>query len=268
MGGPDPTPLFSGGAPGTDAFPRARVRRALQERRLRVAYQPIVRLDDGTVAGHEALARMTTPQGALLDAAAFIHVAAGIGLESRIDADITAQAMAQAAVPGPAAAARGKLFMNCSSAFLCDSGSLDALLQHHRTWLDAQPAASTRDVPWVIEITERNLDACPRRLRSKLDPLLEQGFALALDDFGSNHSAFPYLLNLPVRYLKFDRELIRAAPIASRARVTLGHLKRLAGDLGMTTVAEGVEDRATLDCVRDLGIDLGQGYWWARPTPG
>ncbi|MHB1668243.1 MAG: EAL domain-containing protein [Thiomonas sp.] len=247
-----------------DAFPRAQVRWALQEHRMRVAYQPILRLDDLQVVGHEALARMLTPQGATLVAESFIDAAASIGLEPRIDADITAQVMSAAARPGPFAATHGKLFMNCCSAFLAQPLYVEMLAKRHQDWLDAWPGAAQTGAPWILEITERNLDADPQHLLSTLAPLLDLGFELALDDFGSKHSAFPYLLALPIRYLKFDKALVQAAATELRAEHVLRRLQAMAQDLGLITIAEGVEGRDLLECVRAIGIDWGQGYLWGQ----
>jgi EAL domain-containing protein (putative c-di-GMP-specific phosphodiesterase class I) len=248
-----------------DAFPRAQLRLALQEQRMRVAYQPILRLSDLQVMGHEALARLLTPQGATLVADEFIHTAARIGLEPRIDADITAQVMLAAARPGPFAATHGKLFLNCSSAFLAQPMGVEQLCRQHQSWCEAWPRTPRAQIPWVVEITERNLSSDPRRLLSVLRPLLELGFELALDDFGGNHSAFPYLLALPIRYLKFDRELVQSAAQDRRARSILQSLQGMAQDLGMITVAEGVESRAVLEFAQSVGIDWGQGYLWGQP---
>jgi EAL domain-containing protein (putative c-di-GMP-specific phosphodiesterase class I) len=250
---------------GSDSvFPRAQVRWALQERRLRVAYQPIVRLDDLQVVGHEALARLLTPQGATLVAERFIDAAASIGLEPRIDADITAQVMAAAARPGPFAATHGKLFMNCCSAFLAQPLSVELLARQHQGWRDAWPGTAPTAAPWILEITERNLDADPQQLLRTLAPLLDLGFELALDDFGSTHSAFPYLLNLPIRYLKFDQALVQAAATQARAEQVLRRLQDMAQDLNMITIAEGVETPNQLDCARSIGIHWAQGYLWGR----
>ncbi len=249
----------------SDTFPRAQVRWALQENRLRVAYQPILRLSDLQVMGQEALARMLTPQGAMLVADDFVEVAARIGLEPRIDADITAQVMTAAARPGPFAATHGKLFLNCSSAFLAQPMCVEQLGRQHQTWCEVWPGTPKAQTPWVLEITERNLDTDPRRLLATLAPLLELGFELALDDFGSNHSAFPYLLALPIRYLKFDRDLVQAALADRRAGRILQSLQSMAQDLGMVTIAEGVESRATLERMRSIGVAWGQGYLWGQP---
>lgn len=249
-----------------DAFPRAQLRLALQEQRLRVAYQPILRLTDLQVMGQEALARLHTPQGRVVAAETFIGTAASLGIEPRIDAVITAQAMAAACQPGPFAAALGKLFLNCSSAFLADASCVDRLAQQHQHWLQGRDCADTSQTPWVLEITERNLDTNPARLLENLQPLLDLGFELALDDFGSNHSAFPYLLALPIRYLKLDRSLVQAGLISSKGEFVLRHLLHLAHDLNLITIAEGVEHQTALQWLRGMGVHWGQGFFWGQPS--
>lgn len=250
----------------SDGFPRAQLRLALQEQRLRVAYQPILRLDDLQVMGQEALARLLTPQGRVVAAEAFIGTAAKLGIEPRIDAVITAQVMAAASQPGPGAAAPGKLFLNCSSAFLAEASCMDNLAQQHRHWLQKQSGADTCQTPWVLEITERNLDTDPARLLANLTPLLDLGFELALDDFGSMHSAFPYLLALPIRYLKLDRGLVQTGMCTAKGEHVLRHLLQLAQDLNLITIAEGVESQAALQWLRGIGVHWGQGFFWGQPS--
>jgi EAL domain-containing protein (putative c-di-GMP-specific phosphodiesterase class I) len=230
-----------------------------------VAYQPILRLDDLQTMGQEALARLLTPQGRVVTAEAFIGTAAKLGIEPRIDAVITAQAMT-ACQPVPFAAAPGKLFLNCSSAFLAEPSCMDKLAQQHRHWRQKQSGADTSQTPWVLEITERNLDTDPARLLANLEPLLDLGFELALDDFGSNHSAFPYLLALPIRYLKLDRSLVQTGLRTAKGEQVMRHLLQLAQDLNLITIAEGVESQTALQWLRDLGVHWGQGFFWGQPT--
>ncbi len=251
---------------GSDAFPRAQLRLALQEQRLRVAYQPILRLDDLQTMGQEALARLLTPQGRAVAAETFIGTAASLGIEPRIDAVITAQAMAAASQPGPFSATLGKLFLNCSSAFLAEPSCMDKLAQQHQRWLQACAGTEPPKTPWVLEITERNLDTDPARLLENLQPLLDLGFELALDDFGNNHSAFPYLLALPIRYLKLDRSLVQSSLTTAKGAQVLRHLLHLAHDLSLITIAEGVESQAALQWLRSIGVHWGQGFFWGQPT--
>lgn len=249
-----------------DAVARLQLRLALQEQRLRVAYQPILRLDDLQTVGQEALARLLTPQGRVVAAGAFIDTAASLGIEPRIDAAITTQAMSAACQPGPFAASHGKLFLNCSSAFLAEPSCVYRLAQQHQHWLRVWTGAGNSQTPWVLEITERNLDTDPERLLDTLTPLLDLGFELALDDFGSNHSAFPYLMALPIRYLKLDRGLVLAGMNTAKGEQVLRHLQQMAQDLNLITIAEGVEDQAALERLRRIGVHWGQGFFWGQPT--
>ncbi len=253
--------------PALAAFPKAQLRRAVQEHRLRVAYQPIVRLRDDHVIGQEALARMLAQDGTLLPAESFIDVAADIAFEPHIDREISAQVMAAArSDPAPCTAERGKRFLNCSSAFLSDPAAVQGLAEHHQRWRATRMQAGDEETPWVLEITERNLDVSPTRLRERVTPLLDLGFQLALDDFGSKCSAFPHLLEMPIRYLKIDQALVQAAVTDARAELALRRIVDLAQGLGALPIAKGIETIATRDRARAAGVAWGQGYLWATPT--
>ncbi len=261
-------PTRSAGHGGTAPLSRTQLRRSLLARRLRVAYHAIVRLHDGQIVGHEALARILDPAGRLLAADSFIDTAAEMAAEPHIDSDVSEQVMTAAhSEPKPFKPDRGKRFINCSSAFLIDPTRVQRLADHHRRWVNARAWSHDEDVPWVLEITERNLDVCPQRLRSTVAPLLDLGFQLALDDFGSKNSAFPHLLQLPIRYLKIDKGLVRAAMTDARAEFALHRVADLGGSLGMTTIAEGIETPAMRDRVLAAGIAWGQGYLWGVPSP-
>ena len=255
------------GHPALTAFPKAQLRWALQEHRLRVAYQPIVRLHDDHVVGQEALARLLAQDGTVLPAESFIGVAADIAFEPHIDREISTQVMAAAhAEPEPFTAERGKRFINCSSAFLTDPASVRRLADHHQQWRAARLQAGDEETPWVLEITERNLDVSPTRLRESVAPLLDLGFQLALDGFGSKCSAFPHLLEMPIRYLKIDQTLVQAAVTDARAELALRRVVDLAQGLGSLPIAKGIETAATRDRAQAAGVPWGQGYLWAAPA--
>ena len=96
----------------------------------------------------------------------------------------------------------------------------------------------------------------------------ELGCAIALDDFGVGHGTFTYLRRLPIDYLKIDREFVR--DLLSRRGETGRSSRRSSASLdqfGVETIAEGVEDQATLDELRRMGVDYAQGYWTGRPAP-
>ncbi len=241
---------------------------ALRERRVRVAYQPIVRLRDEHVVGHEALARILDPAGDLLSADAFIDLAAEMAFEVHLDSEVSNQVMLAAhSEPTAFTADRGKRFINGSSAFLSDPMRVRQLAEQHRRWAAARAWSQDEEIPWILEITERNLDACPQRLCHTLAPLLDLGFQLALDDFGGKNSAFPHLLQMPIRFLKIDKGLVQAAVRDVRSELALRRIADLAQGLGMITIAEGIETPTMCDCAQSAGIAWGQGYFWGKPSP-
>ncbi len=98
-----------------------------------------------------------------------------------------------------------------------------------------------------------------------LQPLLDFGFELAVDDFGSGYSSFLYLLNLPVKYLKIEMELVQRAVTDPKARVMVKSIQAMARELDILTIAEGIETPEMRDLMGSIGVDWGQGYLWGRP---
>jgi EAL domain-containing protein (putative c-di-GMP-specific phosphodiesterase class I) len=119
----------------------------------------------------------------------------------------------------------------------------------------------------VFEITETavadNLDAA-RTFAMRLRKL---GCALALDDFGVGHGTFTYLRHLPVDYLKIDMQFVRDLLSDEEDRQVVEAIVGVARQFKIETIAEGVEDQATLEELRRIGVDYAQGYWTGRPAP-
>ncbi|TDN66432.1 EAL domain-containing protein [Halothiobacillus neapolitanus] len=117
----------------------------------------------------------------------------------------------------------------------------------------------------MIEITERELvDDTLEALRA-LQPLIDFGLRLALDDFGSGYSSYRYLLDLPFSFLKVEGELVRHITTNDKARRIVQHIQHMAQDLGLITVAEFITDQATADMLADIGLDWGQGFHLGKP---
>jgi EAL domain-containing protein (putative c-di-GMP-specific phosphodiesterase class I) len=119
----------------------------------------------------------------------------------------------------------------------------------------------------LFEITETavadNLDAA-RTFALRLRKL---GCAFALDDFGIGHGTFTYLRHLPVNYLKIDMQFVRDLLSDEEDRQVVEAIVAVARQFKIETIAEGVEDQATLDELRRMGVDYAQGYWTGRPMP-
>jgi EAL domain-containing protein (putative c-di-GMP-specific phosphodiesterase class I) len=119
--------------------------------------------------------------------------------------------------------------------------------------------------PIVFEITERqaimNLDT----LEDDLKFLLDFGFRLALDDFGSGYSSFLYLSRLPISFLKIEGWMIQNMQNNAKALNLVKSLVDFARNQGIVTIAEGVEDEETASHLQDVGVDWAQGYHFGYP---
>lgn len=258
----------SGGASsGTRTLWRAgMLQRALKESRVVAAYQVMVDLASGKPVADEALARLVQPDGSVTVANDFIEAAEGINLIHEVDHAITRHAMARCAVNLTAGHDPGFAhFINLSPQFLARKDLVDELLN------GAMQFCSTCDIefpgykPVVFEVTERHLLTDFDRLRQDLQPLLDFGFRLALDDFGSGYSSFLYLAELPVSFLKIEGWMVRNMVANKRVRAMVESMIVLSQKLEITTIAECIEDLETANMVRDMGVDWGQGYYFGRP---
>jgi diguanylate cyclase (GGDEF)-like protein len=244
----------------------SRLQMALQQQRLRVAYQPLVDLRSGQVVGHEALARVLGSDGEVLDAASFIDAAHSLRLEHCIDQVVSRQALARCVCRARDGEPTVKQMINCSADFLSRPELVRDLLDGaRRACAGLSPAMVPWPKPMVIEITESQLLGNLQETREMLQPLVDFGFELAVDDFGSGYSSFLYLLDLPVRYLKIDKELVQRAVLDARARAMVESIRGMASGLGLITVAEGIETQQCFELMRRLGVDWGQGFLWGRP---
>jgi EAL domain-containing protein (putative c-di-GMP-specific phosphodiesterase class I) len=118
-----------------------------------------------------------------------------------------------------------------------------------------------------IEITESAAVADGDRVARIMWPLRNRGVRLAIDDFGTGHSNFAAITRLPFDVFKIDQQFVRALSTDPHAPAIVEMILAMAEALGQETVAEGVETREQLDCVRALGCDLVQGYLLAKPMP-
>ena len=116
-----------------------------------------------------------------------------------------------------------------------------------------------------LEITETIIMTDPTRARRVLTELADMGVTLSIDDFGTGYSSLAYLRDLPVHQLKIDRTFVQDMGGDSDDEVIVRAVVDLAGNLGLRTIAEGVEDLRTWEQLSRLGCDSAQGYFLARP---
>jgi diguanylate cyclase len=120
----------------------------------------------------------------------------------------------------------------------------------------------------TLELTENAALANPMLAQQALARLLGLGVRIALDDFGTGHSSIRLLRDFPIQELKIDRSFVGAMDSDADAYAIVGNLIRLARDLRLGVVAEGVEELVTHQALVDLGCDTGQGWYYARPAAG
>jgi EAL domain-containing protein (putative c-di-GMP-specific phosphodiesterase class I) len=119
----------------------------------------------------------------------------------------------------------------------------------------------------TLELTESSLMVDPGVAKRAMGELGEMGVTFAIDDFGTGYSSLAYLTDLPVRELKIDKSFVLAMSADTRNHIIVRSTIELARNLGLRTVAEGIEDQATMRAVSELGCELGQGYHISRPVP-
>lgn len=244
----------------------ARVADALERGWLVPAYQPIVSLADGTVMAEEALARIRMPNGEVLAAGEFVEAATRLQLVHRIDEAIARAAMSRCATQVGSGCSGVLHFVNFSTALLSRRDYLAPILDQAASHCASLGSAADGGTPLVIEITERSLLTDRVEALKVLRPLLDFGFRLALDDFGSGYSSFLYLADLPVSFVKIEMDLVRRVLSDPRTAAIVQGIAALATRLGVISVAEGIEDAATAQRLRELGVDWGQGYHFGRPA--
>jgi EAL domain-containing protein (putative c-di-GMP-specific phosphodiesterase class I) len=129
---------------------------------------------------------------------------------------------------------------------------------------------ASRDLPGralVLELTETALLADPEAATLGLQRVVAAGVTVAVDDFGAGYASLLYLRRFPISVLKLDRSLVQGLTVSSTDAALVRWTVEMAHSLGVTCVAEGVEDVETLRALADLGCDEAQGYYLQRPGP-
>ncbi len=235
------------------------LREALQEDRFTLCYQPIVDLVDGSVVEVEALLRWRRTDGTLVAPGEFIEVAEQSGLVVPLGRRVLAAACGQLAA-WDRQGLTTRVSVNLSARQLAGPGLADDVL-------GALAAAGVPASRLTLEITESAMLQAEDAAVPTLRELRAQGVAVVLDDFGVGYSSIGYLRALPLDGLKVDRSFVRGVVDDRELRALTAAIVRLATDLGLGLVAEGLEDPGQVDALLGLGCGLGQGYLFARPAP-
>ena len=235
---------------------------ALERGELMLHYQPVAALGTGQITGVEALVRWNHPRQGLIPPAAFIPLAEETGLIVPLGRWVLREACRQAArwqwgMPGEAPLT---VSVNISGRHLQDAGLVEDVAAALRE-SGLTPASLT------VEITESVLMQNTEATLVRLHELKALGVRLAIDDFGTGYSSLSYLQRFPVDILKIDKSFIdgvergRNDDALARTIIALGQM------LSLRTIAEGIEEGDQVRRLQDLGCELGQGYFFAKPLP-
>jgi len=231
---------------------------AAEAGQLEVHYQPIVSVARNHPVAVEALVRWRHPTRGLLAPGAFVSAAERSGAILGIGAHVLRRACADAAGwSGPAGPLA--LHVNVSAAQLTEVPFLDAV----RECIEDFALAPGR---LVLEVTESTVLDSPAMERA-LDRLIELGAAIAIDDFGTGYSALSTLRTLPLDVVKIDRSFLAGCPGRAADEAVVEAIIEVAGRLGLTVVAEGVERAEQQGFLREVGAHSAQGYLHLRPAP-
>jgi EAL domain-containing protein (putative c-di-GMP-specific phosphodiesterase class I) len=229
--------------------------RLLDERLLYMNFQPIVSLHAPEVYAHEALVR-AQHDGRELSGFEIITTAETLGLLVPLDARTRVAAIEQFAASG----LESKLFINFQPSAIYNPRYC------LRTTFAALERTALRPQDVVFEVVESEDVTDTGHLRRIIQAYRDQGLGVAMDDFGVGYSTPKRLLQLHPDYVKLDKTLTATVDTDGAARRTLAAVVHMAHEEGCRVIAEGIETVAQRDVLREIGIEFGQGYLYARPA--
>ncbi|MDD2761166.1 MAG: EAL domain-containing protein [Methylomonas sp.] len=233
------------------------IRKALRENDLYLVFQPVVQLSNGEISHYEVLLRMRGENGEQISPDKFIPVAERMGLIHAIDLWVVESAIDFLAAL-PSYLSRISLAINLSGAAFQYPDLLQVIREKlELTWVDAGRL--------TFEITETAAVDNFERTRDMINQIRELGCKFALDDFGAGFCSFNYLKTFPVDYVKIDGQFIRNLDNNETDQILVKSMVEIAGKLGKRTIAEFVETPNIALKLKEIGVNLGQGYALGKP---
>ncbi len=234
---------------------------ALGRQEFLILYQPIMNLASNRIAGFEALVRWNHPVRGTVSPMEFIPVAERIGLIVPLGRWVLKEACGQLKAWQEKLGIQKELWVSVNfSGLQFAQRSLAEEVGQMLTGLQLEPHCL------VIEVTESMMMENPQAVSSLLMQLRVMGIQIALDDFGTGHSSLGYLRHFPADLLKVDHSFVRSLASSQDDLEIIRAIRNLAKQLGLRTVAEGIENSDQLDLVRSLNFEFGQGYLFSRPV--
>lgn len=230
-----------------------RIRTALRDGRFVLHYQPVVRLGNGIHEHYEALLRMIGDDGELIPPDAFLASAERFCLMPQIDRWVV-----DSVITLLEQVESVRIFVNITGSSLGDESLLRFIEQRIRE-ARLPPGRLAFEITETAAVTD--LVAAQNWIRK----LKDLGCLFAIDDFGVGFSSFSYLRALAVDYVKIDRSFVSDVDVNPTNRALVRAVQTVAETLGKEVIAEGIESDAHASVLREIGVELGQGYRWGAP---
>lgn len=232
---------------------------ALNDNRLVLFYQPIVNLKTNNISHCECLVRLLDSESQFIDPAQFLGIASESGLLPKLDYSVLEKAMRQQSLWEESGITTG-LSINVTAPTLEQADfqqKFDELLQ----LTGANPHRL------ILEIVETDAISNLNITRNLLNHFKTVGTQIAFDDFGIGFTSFEYVRDLPVDFIKIDQSFIRFIHEREQDRVLVKSMVEMSHSLGKKVIVEGIENRAALAVVKEIGVEYVQGYHICRPMP-
>ncbi|HEX8084494.1 MAG TPA: bifunctional diguanylate cyclase/phosphodiesterase [Solirubrobacteraceae bacterium] len=235
----------------------AELRRAIAEGQMVLYFQPQIDLATGRLIAAEGLMRWEHPTRGLIAPTTFVSIAENTGAIRQLTSRALELAVAECARWHAVGLTIG-VSVNVSAQDVLDEdlpAEIRALLARAGLPADALE----------VELTESTVMADPRRAQSVLEALSAMGVRIAIDDFGTGYSSLAYLKRLPIDHIKIDRSFVMNMGADRNDALIVESTVDLARNLGLRTIAEGIEDEAARARLAAMGCDVGQGFHFAEP---
>ncbi len=229
------------------------LKEAIHDNRLVAYYQPISCIATGEISKHEALIRLVDREGQVVSPAEFLPVAKKSKLYKTITHTIIRQAFEAFSQTGMSVS------INLTTRDLLEKKTVEYLLgEMERQGMEGRV---------IIELVESESVTQYEQIIQQIQELKKRGILVAIDDFGSGYSNFNYLLQLQADFLKIDGSLLQNITRDNQSRIIVQSIVSFAQKLGIQLVAEYVTSEASLEIIREMGVEFAQGYFISKPVP-
>lgn len=235
------------------------LKKAIEENELVLFYQPKLALDTMKISHVEALVRWQHPEKGLIPPDSFISIAEQTGQMAALTRWVTREAITQYA-KWRNEGIDISIAINISAENILDKSYPDFVIALKQEY-------QLHDNAITLEVTEDAVVADPEKATNILCYLNSHGFKLSIDDYGTGYSSLAQLKQLPVQELKIDRSFVQNLSTDDSDKIIVKSTLDLAHNLGLSVVAEGIEDETSLLWLKSMGCELAQGFFISKPLP-